>query len=48
MTYQFSRNTLYTLVLITLSPLTSAEQWDGTALGFEAPPKLILGDTQYS
>lgn len=35
---------LYALALLTVSPLSMAQDWNGTVLGFEAPPDPVLGD----
>ncbi len=32
------------LALLLLSPLATAQEWNGTALGFEAPPDPLLGE----
>jgi porin len=29
---------------LTVSPFTTAQDWNGTVLGFEAPPAPVLGD----
>ena len=39
-----NKNNLYALALLMISPLTMAQEWNGTVLGFEAPPEPVLGE----
>jgi porin len=44
MAYKNIHYKLCALALLTISPLSMAQEWNGTVLGFEAPPDPILGD----
>jgi len=44
MAYKKIHYKLYALALLTVSPFTTAQDWNGTVLGFEAPPAPVLGD----
>ncbi|MCU6285059.1 carbohydrate porin, partial [Enterobacter cloacae] len=39
-----NKNKFYAFALLTLSPLSMAQDWNGTVLGFEAPPAPVLGE----
>lgn len=38
------KSMLCALSLLTFSPLSTAQEWSGTVLGFESPPDPVLGD----
>jgi porin len=38
------KNKLYAFALLAISPLSMAQDWNGTVLGFEAPPEPVLGE----
>ncbi|MDU7760913.1 MAG: hypothetical protein E7J89_16075, partial [Enterobacter asburiae] len=38
------KNKLFALALLTISPMSVAQDWNGTVLGFEAPPEPVLGE----
>ena len=44
MAYKNIHTTLCALALITFPSLSGAQEWNGTVLGFEAPPDPLLGD----
>lgn len=38
------KNKRYAFALLAISPLSMAQDWNGTVLGFEVPPATLLGD----